>query len=146
MIEYAEFIFKYFRDIESSKKLLKVYFEKYFTQYLFTGYLQFYYKHIELKTGNRDLFNEFLEILKSGLKRAFNQLDEEEYKRAYSTVSSIVRSYLPSIFFLKAAEKAIKEMELSLKNTDLEEIKRANEERLDSLETLSKKKRMNLLK
>lgn len=64
--------------MESSKKLLKVYFEKYpFNYYLFEGYINFYINHIEAKPGNRDILNEFIEMVKNGLKRACSAMTEE---------------------------------------------------------------------
>ena len=40
VIEYAEFMIKYFRDVEFSKKVLKTYFESStYNEYLFMNYL-----------------------------------------------------------------------------------------------------------
>lgn len=40
VVEYAEFMIKYFRDVELSKKILKNYFESFIlNEYLFLNYL-----------------------------------------------------------------------------------------------------------
>ena len=50
VLEYAEFVLKYFRDLDFSKRLLKNYMDAYgFNLYLFQNCLNFYIKHCELK-------------------------------------------------------------------------------------------------
>ena len=42
LVEYSEFIVRYYKDLDYSKKLLKAYFDYLpFNEYLFTKYLEF---------------------------------------------------------------------------------------------------------
>jgi hypothetical protein len=51
LVEYSEFVVKYYKDFEYAKKLLKTYFDHLpFNQYLFTRYLEFM-KNFENKEG-----------------------------------------------------------------------------------------------
>ena len=87
-------------------------------------------KHVEMKTGNRELFNEFLQAVLDGLKRACSTLEEAEYRKVYNKVTHVMRAYLNNIFHIKTAEKAIKEMEISCRNNELKELKRTRQEAL----------------
>jgi hypothetical protein len=74
VIEYAEFMIKYFRDVEFSKKLLKTYFESStYNEYLFLNYLEFFINHVEYRDNAKDskeIYEDFLSIVCNGLGRA----------------------------------------------------------------------------
>jgi len=57
VLDYAEFVLKYFRDLDFSKRLLRNYLDAYgFNLYLFQNSLNFYVKYCELKENNREIF------------------------------------------------------------------------------------------
>jgi hypothetical protein len=115
VIEYAEFMIKYFRDIEFAKKLLKTYFESsVYNEYLFLSYLEFFINHVEYKENSKDskeTYEDFVGIICNGLGRAFDNTPEK-YKSLKKIVQKYLRDYIVSIYSIKASEKRIKESEL----------------------------------
>lgn len=81
--------------------------------------------------------------MKVGIKRAYNCLSETEYRKVFNKVTHLMRNYFPNIFFLKKAEKIIIETELSMKNIDMEEIRKTAMKRFEEIDTLSKRRKMN---
>lgn len=42
VVEYSEFVVKHYKELDSAKKILKIYFDNFpFNHYLFTKYLEF---------------------------------------------------------------------------------------------------------
>jgi len=103
-LEYAEFVLKYFRDLDFSKRLLRNYLDAYgFNLYLFQNCLNFYIKHCELKESNREIFEEFTELVLVGLGKAQNAVEWKDYVKIRSMANHQMRNYLNTIYFIKTA-------------------------------------------
>jgi hypothetical protein len=119
VLEYAEFVLKYFRDLEFSKRLLKNYMDAYgFNLYLFQGCLQFYIKHVELKESNREIFDEFTAIVLVGLAKAQTSVSPKDYLKIKNIANHQMRNYLNTIYYIKSAERKIKEPEIRIDGGD----------------------------
>jgi hypothetical protein len=106
VIEFAEFMIKYFRDIDFAKKLLKTYFDSsVYNEYLFLNYLEFFINHVEYKENSKDakeVFEDFVAVLYNGLARAFENTPEK-YKSLKKIAQKYLRDYITSIYSIKAA-------------------------------------------
>lgn len=138
VLEFAEFVLKYFRDLDFSKRLLRNYLDAYgFNLYLFQGCLNFYVKHCELKENNREIFEEFIELMLAGLAKAQNTLEDKNYVKVRAIANNEMRCYLNTIYFIKSAERKIKEQELRIQRGEEPTLKRPAE----PIESLSRKKK-----
>ncbi len=70
-MEYANYVLKYYKDQEYSKKLFQTYFEYLpYNDYLFSNYLQF----MKSLDHNEGYYDELMTVIMEGLKKAKSAL------------------------------------------------------------------------
>jgi hypothetical protein len=112
VVEYSDFVVKYYKDLEYAKKLLKTYFDHLpFSQYLFTKYLEFL-KHFENKEG---YYDELMQLIGEALTKAKNTLPDPQFAAVLKTLRYYLRSTLTSIYLIKLSERKMMEVEEKLK-------------------------------
>lgn len=100
LVEYCEFVIKYYKDFEYSKKLLKTYFDLLpYNEYLFTNYLEFM-KNFENKEG---YYDELMLLIQDALVKAKKGLNEKDLAAAIKMVKYYLRSTLSSIYLIKVS-------------------------------------------
>lgn len=74
LVEYSNYVTKYYKDYEYPKKLLKSYFDYLpYNHYLFTNYLNFLV-NFEYKEG---YYDELMAVIIEGLKKAKKAMNDE---------------------------------------------------------------------
>lgn len=111
LIEYGEFVVRYYKDFDYAKKLLKTYFEHLpFNQYLFTKYLEFM-KNFE---NNEGFYEELMQFITEALVKAYKTLTTQEFNGLAKIIKFYLRSTLGSIYLIKISEHKMMEVEEKL--------------------------------
>lgn len=108
LVEYSEFIVKYYKDFDYAKKFLKTYFDILpFNQYLCTKFLDFM-KNFENKEG---FYEELMLFINEALGKARKTLNDQEFTSLTKIIKFYLRSTLGSIYLIKISEHKMLEAE-----------------------------------
>jgi hypothetical protein len=102
LVEYSEFIIKYYKDFDYPKRLLKTYIDYLpFNEYLSLKYLEFM-KNFENKEG---YYEELMQIIFDAIAKAHKTLNHDQFANFIKTMKYYLRSTLGSIYLIKISEQ-----------------------------------------